>query len=64
MTYKQLGSIISRMSVNEANQDVTIYLTGIVELFGIERVSVIKDNDDIADVVDPGSIVLEVRDGN
>lgn len=64
MTYKQLGAIISRMNDSELEQNVTVYLTGIDELFAVERVATVKEDDVIGNVLDPGSVVLEVRDGN
>lgn len=64
MTYRQLGSIISRLSDAELEQDATIYLTGIIEAYPIERVTSIKPFDEIADVLDTGHVVLEVRDSN
>lgn len=64
MTYRQLGSIISNLDDAELSQDVTVYLTGIVEAYPIERVTVIKHTDEISDVLDVGHVVLEVRDSN
>jgi len=64
MTYRQLGSIISNFDDVELSQDVTVYLTGIVEVYPIERVTIIKHTDEISDVLDVGHLVLEVRDSN
>jgi len=64
MTYRQLGEIISRFSDVELEQDATIYLTGIIEVYPIERVTIIKHYDEISDVLDVGHVVLEVRDSN
>ena len=64
MTYRQLGSIINNFDDVELDQDVTVYLTGIVEVYPIERVTSIKHTDEISDVLDVGHVVLEVRDCN
>jgi len=64
MTYRQLGEIISRLSDAELEQDATIYLAGVVLVYPIERVTIIKHTDEISDVLDVGHIVLEVRDSN
>jgi len=64
MTYRQLGSIISNFDDVELSQDVTVYLTGIIEAYPIERVTIIKPTDEISDVLDVGHLVLEVRDSN
>lgn len=64
MTYKQLSEVISRMNQTELQQTVTVHLTGIDEVFAIERVTTVKENDDISGFLDVGHVVLEVRDGN
>ena len=64
MTYRQLGGIISNLDDAELDQDVTVYLVGIVEVYPIERVTSIKHTDEISDVLDVGHVVLEVRDSN
>ena len=64
MTYRQLGEIIKKFSKTELEQDATIYLTGIVESYPIERVTSIKPYNEIANFSNTGHMVLEVRDGN
>lgn len=66
MTYKQLAEKIAKMTPEQKDQSVTIFLSGIVELFEPEGIMIITEDDEVCSngFVDSGTVVLEVIDGN
>ncbi len=64
MTYSDLLHHLKKLGRDELAQDVTVHLTGIVELYSVSNVRVVVEDNPISDVIDIGSIVLEVDDGN
>jgi len=60
-TYQELLNYLLTLNNQQLKQTCTVMLTGILETFAINDFDVSTEHNDI---VDPGSILLLVHDGN
>jgi hypothetical protein len=60
MTYQNLKEKLNKLSPEQLNQDVTIYLSGIVEFHVVDKIVITKEDD----VLDRNHVVLVTHEGN
>lgn len=60
MTYKELMMEISRMTPEQQESDVTVFVTGVGEYFGLLESPLVFSDPDINDVLDPNHPYLVI----